>query len=127
MSFFADWATQPKQKKKTATKQKTPDEMIQAQVKDQLDILAGKEVKTADGKSNKKSWWNEETKVVDIRIGVMPLNNTENDIIAQTKGDYQSILEALKNWEDDKDLKKRITEIHKVVTKPKAKKKKEAE
>ena len=54
----------------------------------------------------------------------MPLNNTDNDIIAQTKEDYQSILQALKNWEQDPELKKRVMEVHEVLTKPKEKKKK---
>jgi hypothetical protein len=56
----------------------------------------------------------------------MPLNNTDNDIIAQTKEDYQSILQALKNWEQDPELKKRVMEVHEVLTKPKEKKNQEA-
>ena len=126
MSFFTTWATKPKVKKKAKTKKKTPQEMMDAQADDQIAMLGGAEIKTADGKNLKKSWWDQKTKIVDVRIGVMPLNNTDNDIIAQTKEDYQSILQALKNWEQDPELKKRVMEVHEVLTKPKEKKKNEA-
>ena len=122
MSFFAKWATKPKTKKNATAKKKTAHEIIQDQVNDQLAILSGSEIKTADGKSTKKSWWNEATGVIDARIGVMPINNTNNDFIAQTKEDYKAFLEALNNWQDHSDLKKRIEEIHAVITKPKEKK-----
>lgn len=117
--FFQTYATYPRTRKPTKAKQKTPDDMILPQIKDQERILDGERVLTADGKNEKKSWWNKETGVVDARIGVQAINTSENEIRCQTEEEFRNILEVLKKWKDYPDLKERIMEIHETSTKPK--------
>ena len=117
MSLFADFEVidRPKAKPK---KTNSLESFIAHHINDQRRILNGEEVPTTNGKSLKKSWWNQDKGFIDARIGVTPI--IEGKVInCDDEQTFKKFLNVLENYEKNKELKKRLGALYENLTKPK--------
>ena len=119
MSLFADFETVSLKKAKKASSTK---DWLQEQVSDQRRILAGEKVQTSNGKSLKKSWWDQDKNIIDVRFGTYALvKGTAYKCF--DKNSFVKFLDILENYEEDPQLKKIVEDKHKEITGPKGRNK----
>lgn len=110
MSFFNKF----KLKEKAVRVAKTPltfSERVQLTINEQMSIATGETILNPKG-NPKKSWFDEKKGEVKPKVGIYPLFG-EKPLECSSKTQFIEILGALKNWENDNDLKPYFAEVEK--------------
>lgn len=127
MSIFAKFQRVSLKAAKTAPKKKTPAEKMAQNIQDQIDILSGKQVINSNN-SPKKSWLTtvkmngKEVQVVKPTIGNRAIFSGEGFAVANRE-EALELIEAMRNWEQDEEMKNSVLAIYEDLSKPKQKKK----